>query len=610
MKNPLRFTMLGPVLAVAAFVTLVAFRVATYDGDPAKSALAGYRGILARLDSEVVQLDSVMRLHDVGKSQAAFRSARKTFKRSEMFVEYYADFAARELNAPPIPHPEDEDPENPLPPTGFQVIEAAIFAGSAAAIDTARAQIGIIRTALHRASEAGFDTMPGDSYLFDAARQELARVATLGIAGFDATVSGDAIVESADAIDGIGEALSPYIAQLAKRDRGLADTLCRRLASAAMAARVAPDFEQFDRLRFIANEIRPLSASLSAAQQALEIPQIQAPRAWSAKAANVFEANAFDPMFFAATDAPPQTPELIALGRDLFFDPAVSAGKGRSCASCHVPALAFTDGQTRPSLLAGHDRARARNTPTLVNAGLQPRVFMDQRVRTLEDQATDVIGSAAEMGSALKTAADSLARVSKYAERFRAVVPSRSATAAVRLAIAAYVRSLTSLDSRFDRAVRGDLNQLSREERLGFNLFMGKGGCGTCHFAPLFTGAMPPRYLEDEPETIGVPADRNGRSRIDPDSGRALIRRIDLHAFAFKTPTLRNIELTVPYMHNGVFRTLDEVVDFYDGGGGAGRGIKTYQTLPTDSLHLTPNEKRAIVAFMRSLTDTAGAQRR
>src|SRR5262249_54393807 len=152
------------------------------------------------------------------------------------------------------------------------------------------------------------------------------------------------------------------------------------------------------------------------------------------------------------------------------FDPAVSAGNGRSCASCHVPALAFTDGLERASLLAGHDRSRGRNTPTLFNVGLQPRLFMDQRVRTLEDQATDVIGSAAEMGSALTKAADSLSRVSRYAERFQKVVPARNATAAVRLAIAAYVRSLTSLNSRFDQAIRGDLDQLTPEERLGFNV--------------------------------------------------------------------------------------------------------------------------------------------
>jgi cytochrome c peroxidase len=172
------------------------------------------------------------------------------------------------------------------------------------------------------------------------------------------------------------------------------------------------------------------------------------------------------------------------------------------------------------------------------------------------------------------------------------------------------VRSLAALDSRFDRAMRGETSAMTEQERTGFNLFMGKARCGTCHFAPLFNGAMPPSYTESEPEVIGVPATTARPATVDPDSGRFNVRRIDLHLFAFKTPTLRNIELTAPYMHNGVFRTLDEVVDFYDGGGGHGRGIRVRQTLPTDSLHLSVAEKRALVAFMRALTDTSGTTAR
>jgi cytochrome c peroxidase len=113
--------------------------------------------------------------------------------------------------------------------------------------------------------------------------------------------------------------------------------------------------------------------------------------------------------------------------------------------------------------------------------------------------------------------------------------------------------------------------------------------------------------LQNEPEVIGVPARAvSAKPTIDSDSGRFNVRRIDQHLHAFKTPTLRNVELTAPYMHNGVFETLEHVVDFYDGGGGHGLGIELpHQTLPADSLHLSNEEKRALVAFMKSLTDTA-----
>jgi cytochrome c peroxidase len=217
------------------------------------------------------------------------------------------------------------------------------------------------------------------------------------------------------------------------------------------------------------------------------------------------------------------------------------------------------------------------------------------------------------MGGSLGAAAATLGRDPALVKRFAAAfgIPLDRALGprTLRLALAAYVRSLVALDSRFDRAVRGDVSAMTKQERAGFDLFMGKGRCGTCHFAPLFNGAMPPSFTESEPEVIGVPATTAGAPAVDPDSGRFNVRRIDLHLFAFKTPTLRNIELTAPYMHNGVFRTLDEVVDFYDGGGGHGLGIRVRQTLPTDSLHLTAGEKRALVAFMRTLTDTARSLR-
>ena len=148
----------------------------------------------------------------------------------------------------------------------------------------------------------------------------------------------------------------------------------------------------------------------------------------------------------------------------------------------------------------------------------------------------------------------------------------------------------------------------SSEERLGFNLFMGKGLCGTCHFAPLFNGTVPPAYTQTESEVIGVPSRAVTRNAsIDPDVGRIAITRRPTQRHAFKTPTLRNVELTAPYMHNGVYRTLEEVLDFYNRGGGAGIGSEVpNQTLPFDKLNLTSAEQRAIIVFLRTLTDTTG----
>jgi cytochrome c peroxidase len=148
---------------------------------------------------------------------------------------------------------------------------------------------------------------------------------------------------------------------------------------------------------------------------------------------------------------------------------------------------------------------------------------------------------------------------------------------------------------------------MTKNEINGFNLFMGKAKCGTCHFMPLFSGAKPPRYYYMESEVIGVPSTvKKINAKLDADSGRYLSTRYPIHQFSFKTSTLRNIALTAPYMHNGVFKTLEEVVDFYNEGGGKGLHIAPpNQSLPFDKLNLTPQEKKDIISFMKTLTDTS-----
>jgi cytochrome c peroxidase len=130
---------------------------------------------------------------------------------------------------------------------------------------------------------------------------------------------------------------------------------------------------------------------------------------------------------------------------------------------------------------------------------------------------------------------------------------------------------------------------------------MGKGKCATCHFFPLFNGTVPPAYQETESEVLGAPATAAGKE-VDSDVGKFVLTEREPHRYAFKTPTVRHVSKTAPYMHNGVYKTLEEVVDFYNNGGGNGLGFNLEnQTLPFDELNLTINEKKALVAFMRVL---------
>ena len=152
--------------------------------------------------------------------------------------------------------------------------------------------------------------------------------------------------------------------------------------------------------------------------------------------------------------------------------------------------------------------------------------------------------------------------------------------------------------------MRGELDDFTEQEKLGLNLYMGKALCATCHFVPLTNGTVPPVFSDTEREILGTPQTASNL-KVDDDEGFYFVYEVDIHRFMFKTPTIRNAELTAPYMHNGVYNSLEQVMDFYNKGGGAGMGFDLpHQTLPFDSLSLTFDEQEAIIAFMKTLTDT------
>jgi cytochrome c peroxidase len=303
----------------------------------------------------------------------------------------------------------------------------------------------------------------------------------------------------------------------------------------------ASSFETFNRLRFIVAVARPLGLFAR--------PTVRAP-----------------------------PPSLVASGAKLFRDPTLSGSKGRACAGCHQPARGFTDGLARAAPLPSHPGAVLRHTPTLLNVALADAWFDDGRASSLERQAEIVVTNPVEMGG-------------------RPISPR------VAHALAAYERTLVGFNSRVDRALAGDTLALTSGERHGFNLFMGKAACGTCHYFPLFSGMRPPLYTHTDFEVLGVPtrADTVG-VRVDPDSGRARVTHDPTDVGAMKTPGLRFVVPGGPYMHNGVYRSLAEVVDFYDRGGQR----LANQTLSPAPLHLTDAEKRDLTAFLEALRDSVG----
>jgi cytochrome c peroxidase len=543
--------------------------------------------------------------------QAAFLRCRAAYKKIEFVTEYFMPATSRFVNGPPLDEIETTESEV-NEPGGLQVIEEFLFPAfdPAGRADLVR-EVGKLQSHLGRIRTIWVANDFTDAHAFDAMRLQVFRILSLGLSGFDTPLSGQAVAEAAGSLAALERAAACYPPQ--------SDPARERYASLQDAFRAArqylaahPGFGSFDRMAFITRYANPVSARLLAYQQALGYEPFRERRALRGDAATLFDKDAFDPDFFAPDPASYATPEKVALGARLFYDPLLSSDNSRSCATCHQPEKGFTDGLPRSASFT-RGQFIQRNAPTLLNAGLQHGQFYDSRSTTLEHQAGVVVENQEEMHGSLAEAVRQLHRQPAYVAQFKAAFPEMTDSIRppfIQNAIASYVRSLTSLDSPFDRYVRGDGSAMTAEAVLGFNLFMGKAKCGTCHFLPLFNGTVPPAFRHTESEVLGVPATADGK-RLDGDPGRFAIDAFPQFKNAFKTPTVRNVALTAPYMHNGVYRTLEEVVDFYNDGGGAGLGLDVpNQTLPGDKLNLDDREKKALVAFMKTLTDLTAARKR
>lgn len=314
-----------------------------------------------------------------------------------------------------------------------------------------------------------------------------------------------------------------------------------------------------------------------------------------------FETNSFNVDYFLDVNFRNASKEKIALGEKLFFENKLSADGKMACATCHIADEGYTDGLTLGKSNTGDNLKR--NSPTLLNSIYQKAFFWDGRSGTIQAQINNVFNNKKELNGRGHKLSDAILKDTAYVKLFKDNFAKAPNKRDVIHAISVYVSSLSSFDSKFDKNIRGEEQSFTAEEQLGFNLFAGKALCATCHFLPLTNGSVPPFFKETEKEVIGVPNAKDNKE-IDDDRGFYWVYEEDEHDGMFKTPTIRNIEKTAPYMHNGVYTTLEEVMDFYNKGGGAGLGFNLpHQTLPFDNLELTESEISAVISFMKTLTD-------
>jgi cytochrome c peroxidase len=370
-------------------------------------------------------------------------------------------------------------------------------------------------------------------------------------------------------------------------------------------------FSQFDHFTFIRDYVNPLFALN---QQFIRDYKVVSTNfndySLNDNCNSIFDKSLYEGMnakgIYTLVDDVETLAEIRKTGKLFFYDPLLSGNNKRSCASCHKPTEFFTDTVATTSLQFDGYHLLPRNTPSILNVNYNHLLMLDGKHISMQTQGKDVITNPIEMGSnenellekvlSCKDYKKSLNKFTKYTPEEKNITLQHIVSA-----ITFYYADFSSNYSHFDYAMENK-KDLNEEAKRGFNIFMSKAQCGTCHFIPQFNGVKPP-YIGSEFEVLGVPHDTTFTG-ISPDKGRYEINPANETFDAFRTGTIRNAQFTKPYMHNGVFKTLEEVIDFYDAGGGAGRGLNVpNQTLESDSLHLSEQDKKDLLAFIFSLNE-------
>lgn len=547
---------------------------------------------------EVLERLSVNDTGSLTHAKKALKKCRLQYKRIAFFLEYYFPEEALICNGPPVQEAENQQIEF-KEPLGLQVIESLLYTENPAAYQPKLTQQAdmLARTAVSFIPLLD-NFKVKDFELLESLNLELIRIMTLYITGYDAPQLKTGIEEAHASLSTIETILAPFVKNDKQRD-----SLTYYVTSGKQYLKAHADFDSFNRLFFITAYALPIERQLNVLIN--ERGHDQNTVSVLNYSGDLFSPGEFNKKAFLHTED--EADSLVTnLGKQLFIETALSGNSTRSCSSCHSPEAFFSDKLSRNKTMDGMADL-PRNTPSLLYSGYQAAQFWDGRVKSLEEQINTVLNDKFEMNSSPDSIIKKLKNNPAYLKAYKTIWAKDPEVNFEHTAgaLAAYIRTLTPFRSPFDEYMRGNKNALTAAQQRGFNLFMGKAQCGSCHFAPLFNGLLPPDYNTTEYEVLGTPADDDlEKPHTDNDEGRYAFMPFAPFKGAFKTPTVRNAAMTAPYMHNGRFTTLEKVLDFYDKGGGVGLGLKIpEQTLSSSPLHLSAQEKKDIIAFIESLTD-------
>jgi cytochrome c peroxidase len=544
--------------------------------------------------------------------QEKYIRVQSHFRSIQFLLEYMNDeIVKQKINGPPLLSVEKHIPAvNVIDPKGLQVIDELLYQDEIDRVSLTQQVKYLVEDVSKLKPFLKINNL-SEVDVKRAILIDIIRVYTLGVTGFDTPGSLSGIDNTRHSLKSINKLLKKIFFE-----NPSALEVAEYCDNASNYCAKYNNFEAFDRAVFYKNYIKPILLALQEWEvNDLPLRHLEKNEAWSLNYdfGSLFSKEVFNKEYF--TKLPLKTtddPNIIALGKQLFYETHLSKSNTMSCATCHKPEIGFADGLER-SITNKEGLTGLRNTPTLLNAYISKAYFYDLREINLSRQVLHVFNDKNEFNNDLMDVIASLSNDTKYKQAFQHAYPEFESSRAINKysitsAIIAYVSSLVDFDSDFDQFMEGKITNIDPAVIRGYNLFAGKAACATCHFMPTFAGLVPPKFADSESEVLGIPYTwPSDTLNLDIDYGRYAsgmpADRAEHLKHSFKTTTIRNIAQTSPYMHNGAFKSLEEVMDFYNKGGGEGLGIKVnHQTLSPDPLNLNENEIKDIITFMHSLT--------
>lgn len=563
----------------------------------------------------IIEKSDLLKPAAIEQIRAQLQTTRKHLKSLDLWFRYLEPIMYKMINGPlPVEWETEvfEKFEKPYKRNGAGLTLAQLYLEEENVSKDSLAQL--IRLSVKATETFGADSITGQfatyHHFYLCNRLFLLNLAAIYTTGFECPDTSMIIPELHSMMESVSATYEAFNASFPATP--LPDVYINRFNEALEFVRKQPThYSAFDHFSFIRDYVNPLFLlNQKLINQYRVVSKSLIDYTLNKKEITIFNKGLYNGQnakgIFLRVSDPEALASIQQLGKLLFYDPILSGNNLRSCASCHKPTEFFTDTLAASALQFNRQNRLPRNTPSLINAPFNHLLMQDGKHISLQNQTRDVITNPLEMACSEKELMEKILSCNEYKNGFKALLKYTPQEKEITFehitsAITSYYASFSNYYSPFDEAMNAN-KPLDAAAQKGFNVFMSRAQCATCHFVPQFNGVKPP-YIGSEFEVIGVPKDTAFKD-LSTDKGRYAINPAAETLHAFRTGTIRNAAHTAPYMHNGVFTSLSQVIDFYNNGGGAGRKLQIpNQSLSPDPLQLTVEEKNNLLQFIYSLNE-------